>query len=276
MSRQTHYTLHVLSDATGGLARHMITAIVSQFPSVQFQEVYHPFVTSVKRIEEVAKELRPRRQIVLHALVDPECKEAVRKMCARQKVPHFDLTGSLVQFIADHTGTAPADDLSRLHPVDAGYFHRIDAMEFTAQHDDSRRLESIHEADLVLIGLSRVSKSPTSTYLGAQGLKVANVSVSPQTGFPRELGKVGKRKVVALTLQPKALQQIRHRRMEKFDDAARPYMDLRTVIQEVMWAEGEYRKRGYHILDVTGMTIEQAAAAILSLTKVAPPKQQYA
>lgn len=262
-------TLHIVSDATGTLARHLISTVLTQFPGLNLQQVYHTFVEDDEDIQKVVKQLRRTRNLVLFGLVNSDHKTLLSEACDRMNIPSFDLTGSLVQFIADHTSTAPVNELSRLHETDAGYFKRIDAMEFTAQHDDSRRIESIHQADIVIVGLSRVSKSPTATYLGAMGYKVANVSISQQTGFPEELDRV-KGKTVAFTVMPKQLQETRARRFDKFKEEIEAggledlsYYDMRSVVREVVFAEREYRKRGYPILTITGKTVEELAVIVL-------------
>ena len=273
-SSRRQYTLHLVSDQTGSLANHMITAILTQFPQIDFQKVYHTFQDSPQKVRETVKSIGRRRTIVFHALVDAQSKLIVEEACIRLRVPHFDLTGSLVQFIADHTGIQPVNELSRLHAVDAGYFQRIEAMEFTALHDDGRNLGTLHEADIVIVGLSRVSKSPTATYLGAMGYKTANVSVAPETGFPRELGRV-KKKTVAFTVQPRTLHEVRGKRIEEWELGQTSYGNLRDIIREVMEAEAEYRRRNLPILDITGMTIEKIAAWVLKTLKVKRKNLSY-
>ncbi len=254
------WTLHIISDATGNLARHMITPMLTQFPGLDVEKTYHPFCNTLEKVEQTIKEIEPKRAILLHALVDPDAKRLVQLMCIPRRLPQYDLTGGLAGFLAEHFGTLPAEQVSRLHQVDAAYFRRIDAMEFTAMHDDSQALDSIDGADIVIVGLSRLSKSPTSTFLASLGYKVANVSITPQTGFPRQLEGV-KKKTVALTVQPKRLQAHRAARLPEVSDV--PYHDLQAVIREVVWAEEQYRKRKYPVLDITGMTIEQVSARIV-------------
>ena len=262
---KTDWTLHIISDATGNLARHMITPMLTQFPTLNVEKVFHPFCNTLEKVEETIKAIKPSHTIVLHALVNADAKRLVRLMCIPRRLPQYDLTGGLALFLAEHFGTLPAEQISRLHQVDAAYFRRIDAMEFTAIHDDSQALDTIDRADVVIVGLSRVSKSPTSTFLASLGYKVANVSITPETGLPKQLNAV-KKKTIALTVQPKHLQQVRAARLPEVQDT--PYHDLREVIREVVWAEDEYRKRKYPILDITGMTIEQVAARIVEAMKL--------
>jgi [pyruvate, water dikinase]-phosphate phosphotransferase / [pyruvate, water dikinase] kinase len=267
--KKSKYTLHIISDATGTLARHMINAVLTQFPDLYVKQIYHVFKNRKVEIENTIRTFKKRNHIVFFALLDPESKKAIHDACVQQKIPHYDLTGSLVQFICDHTHVQPVNQLTRLHQTDQGYFQRISAMEFTARHDDSRGLDTIKQADLVIVGLSRLSKSPSSIYLGSMGYKVANVSITRETGFPVELDAVRK-KIIAFSVQPKLLHEIRHKRMKDYQQFAAernladlPYYDLRSIIEEVVFAEREYRKRGYPILDVTNMTVEEIAANVL-------------
>lgn len=243
----------------------MIRPILTQFTGVEFERVYHAFQDTHEKVRRTLDRIDHGRTLVLHALVDPDAKRLVRTACVRRRIPHHDLTVRLVQFIADNVGQLPADEVARLHRVDAAYLHRIEAMEFTSEHDDGAGLGTIDQADIVIVGISRVSKTPTSTYLASFGYKVANVSITPETGFPAELREVKKR-VVAFTLQPKALREIRAERISHVKDIA--YHDMRSVIREVADAEAEYRKRGYPVIDITGKTIEQIAATILQKIKV--------
>jgi [pyruvate, water dikinase]-phosphate phosphotransferase / [pyruvate, water dikinase] kinase len=272
-SRPT-YSLHIVSDATGSLASHLINTILTQFPDLDFKKNYHTFQDNPSKVAKTIKTFGKRHHIVLHSLVDPDSKTAIRNACVKLRIPHFDLTGSLVQFLSDHTGVLPANELSRLHEVHSGYFKRVEAMEFTANHDDGMGLETLHEADVVLVGSSRVSKTPTSIYMGTQGYKVANVSITPQTGFPPELSKV-KAKVVALVVQPKALSEFRDQRLKSFGVDTTSYADMKAVIEEVMWSMEQFRKRKYPVVETTGLTVEQIATRVLTLKKIKSRDQTY-
>ena len=265
------YTLHIISDATGTLARSVISAVLTQFPDLQAKQIYHVFTQGREDVERVIQSLGKRNNLVFYALLDPEAKQAINVACVTRKIPHHDLTGALVQFISDHTGVLPVNNLGRLHQADVDYIERLEAMKFTAQHDDSLRLDTLDQADMVIVGLSRLSKSPTAMYMGSLGYKVANVSIAPETGFPAQLDAVRKR-IVAFTIQPKLLRDIRLKRLKGYhvpSPAGGPtdlkYVDQRAVIREVMDAEREYARRGYPILDITSMTIEEITANVLRL-----------
>lgn len=270
VSRRPHasYTLHLIAGATGDLLHRLAAVAATQFSDAEFEFVAHPLQDSLEKLQHTMEHLEGSQPIVLHALPDTTSKRLVRHECVSRRIPHFDVTGPLLNFMADCVGSLPDNDLSRLHQLDAAYQKRIEAMEFALSHDDSLGLGSLKEADIVIVGVSRVSKSPTTLYLSSRGFKVANVSISPQTGFPEELAKIDKRKIVAFTSQPKRLQEIRTERLQRSGAASSEYDDLSSVIREVMAAEAEYQKRGYPVIDVTSLTIEQVAAKIIGLLKL--------
>lgn len=267
------WTLHVISDATGNLGSHMLHSVLTQFPQDRFRLEYHLFANQEAEIRKHLASMDADHHLVFHGVLLPEHKQLVHELCEARGVPNYDLTGGVVDFLSAQTGLKPANDPSKLHPVDQQYFARIRAMEFTAQHDDNRRLESIDQSDIVIVGLSRVSKSPTSTWLGSLGYKVANVAISQETGFPKELAGVQDR-TVAFTTRPRDLWQIRRRRFEGFQEKISeqdleqlPYYDLRSIVSEVSWAEKEYRARKYPIFDISGQTVEEVAARVITTLK---------
>lgn len=267
--------IHILSDATGGLASHMAQSVLTQFPKSHFRLKYHLFVKSEEDVRRHVSGLQGKRHVLLHRLIRPGHKELLRNLCAELGIPEYDVTGGLTEFIAKHTGLKPFLDPNRLHIADEAYFRRIAAMEFTAQHDDNRRMDTLDEADIVIVGLSRVSKSPTSTWLGSMGYKVGNVAIAMETGFPKELDPVRDR-TVAFTTRPRELWNIRRRRFDRFKEKISeqeieqlPYYDLRSIVTEVAWAEKEYRARSYPIIDISGQTVEEVAARVVTLLKPA-------
>lgn len=270
--RRQGKTIHVVTDGTGGLPRHFLTVVLSQFPDNDGEPIYHVFSDRAK-IERLFDTVVTSNAIVFHALAEKKSKDLLSELADRRKIPHFDLTGNAVAFLAQHTGWAAANDFDRVHANDGQYFDRMDAWEFTMQHDDSRRLESISQAEIILVGLSRVSKTPTAAYLGWLGRRVANVSFTPEIGLPQEVHQVKKR-VVALTMQPKRLSEIRARRMDVngFAECIQSntpeirYAGIRDTIREVVAAEAIYRRMRFPIIDVTHTTVEETAAKVMEIT----------
>lgn len=264
------YTMHLIAAATGELLSGLAAVAVSQFPGITFEVISHPLQDDLEKLQTTLTKISGQRPLVLHALADQAAKELVRSSCVVRRIPHFDATGPLFHFLADSVGAVPQNDVSRLHRLDGAYRRRIEAIDFTLEHDDSLGLDTLREADIVIVGVSRVSKSPTALYLGSRGFKVANVSIAPGTNFPPALARISKKRVAAFTTQPKRLHEIRVERAKRMGSAGTDYDDLDRIIAEVMAAETEYRKRGYAVIDVTHLTIEQMAAHILEALKLRP------
>lgn len=262
---KTGYTLHLIAGATGDLVHRLAGVAAGQFPNAALRIVNHPLVDSEERLQAALAAADDPRSIIIHALPSDESKRRIKRWCVPRSIPEFDATGPLVDFLSTCVGQLPENDLTRLHQVDLAYGQRIEAMEFALQHDDGLGLPTLRAAEIVIVGVSRVSKSPTTLYLASRGYKTANVSISPQTGFPAELAKISQKKIVALTTQPKLLQAIRSDRADEMGLEDTSYNDLQAVRREVMDAEAEYRRRGWPIVDVAGSTIERTAAQIVEL-----------
>jgi regulator of PEP synthase PpsR (kinase-PPPase family) len=262
------YTLHLISGSTGDLLFRMTSMATTQFSHIEFDIVPHPLAETPEVLESILQGINGPRAMVIHGLADAGAKQIVRSYCVPRRLPHFDLTGPLFDFLSDSVGQLSDNDLSQLNRMDAAYQRRIEAMEFAMQHDDNLGLATLNKADIVLVGLSRVSKSPTMLYLASRGYKVANVAISPTIGFPPELAKVGKKKIAALTMQPKRLHEIRVERMKAAGAPGTAYDNLKSVIREVLDFEADCQKRGYPMIDATNMTIEHTSAQILRALKL--------
>jgi regulator of PEP synthase PpsR (kinase-PPPase family) len=264
------YEIHVISGSTGDLLYRLASMAATQFSDVNFTIIPHPLADTHEKLRKVLEGITTRQAMVIHGLADVTAKQLVRSYCVQQRLWHFDATGPLFDFIADCVGQLSDNDLSLLHQVDEAYEERIAAMEFAMEHDDSLGLATLKEADIVIVGLSRMSKSPTMYYLSSRGYKVANVSIAPVTGFPPQLNRIRKKKVVALTMQPKRLHEIRVERMKAAGAPGTDYDNLNSVIREVLDCERECERRGYPIIDVTNFTVEQTAAHILKALGLIP------
>ena len=276
------YTLHVVSDSTGGLARHVVETVLTQFPKLRCKQIYHIYQGGWAELRKTLRSIEGENQLVLLALTAPKLKRTFMRACRRMGIPSFDLLDSLLEFLAKTTGSTPLYDASRIHRVDQEYLQRIQALEFTLQHDDSRRVETAADADIIIVGVSRVSKTPTAVLLGSLGYRVANVTIAPELEFPRQIEGVSD-KTIALTISPQRLHETRNRRFSTFKRAIRtaglddlPYCDLRAIRSEVFEAQEEYRRRGLPILDVTDLTIEEVAAKIIQTLKVSTESTTYA
>ena len=260
--------IHVLSDSTGNLARHMLAAFLTQFPQGAFAPRFKSFVQTGADVERAFAEIRATPGAVVHAVVSAELKDGITARCRDLNLPACDLTGPFVEFLARESGIRPDANVRRLHDVDAAYHHRIRALEFTLEHDDGLGLDTLHEADIVLVGVSRTSKTPTSIYLAQQGHRVANVSLAQVVEPPPQLLALPPRRVVALVIDPGQLAEIRTRRQTGWRMATTSYNDPEHVRTEMAWARRLYARQGWPVLDVTDQAIEETAARVLAMVGV--------
>ena len=267
--------LYVLSDSTGNLARHMVTTYLTQFPASTFVTHTRPFLAEPTRLAEAFDVISKHPGIVLHAVVRPTLKADIATRCRQLAVPCYDLTGQAVEFLAGAAGVKPLADEDRLHRVDHVYNRRINAMAFTIEHDDGLGLESLNDADILLAGVSRTGKTPTSMYLALQGFRVANIALAKEAPVPEQLLKLPPGKLVGLVIEPARLIEIRNRRNAGWHMSQTSYNNSSDVAQEIEWSHDLFRKRLHcRVLDVTDQAIEETAARILDLLGLTEPAAQ--
>jgi regulator of PEP synthase PpsR (kinase-PPPase family) len=255
----------VLSDSTGNLARHLLTAVLTQFPARSISVQFENFIRTEARLDLVLQQAVLAKAVICHAMVSAELKIRIKSVCAASRLKCFDLTGGLVSFLEKSTRVSPTGNLQALHCLDDAYRRRIDAMEFTLNHDDGLGLETIHTADVVLVGVSRTSKTPTSILLAQQGYRAANVSLAQGVEPPKELFAVAPSKVVGLTINPDQLALIRARRQAAWKMTQTTYNAPDNVDREIHWSRALFRERGWPVLDVTDQAVEETAAKIIEL-----------
>ncbi|MEC8852337.1 MAG: pyruvate, water dikinase regulatory protein, partial [Pseudomonadota bacterium] len=198
-------------------------------------------------------------------LVDPELRRILQDGCQRINVPCVSILDAVVDTLSAYLGTAIARPRpGGQHELDAAYFDRIEAMNFTIAHDDGQMAQTLHEADIVLLGVSRTSKTPTSLYLANRGYKTANIPIVPSVDLPAELFQLTDPFVIGLTNDPNRLIQIRQNRILMLNQRDNTdYVDLEQVRQEVQNARRLFAKQGWPVIDVTRRSIEETAAAVL-------------
>jgi [pyruvate, water dikinase]-phosphate phosphotransferase / [pyruvate, water dikinase] kinase len=263
--------LYVLSDSTGNLARHMVTSFLTQFPAGSFQVVTRPFIGEPDRIVESLDAVAALPGIVFHAVVSPLLKKQITARCIELEIPCWDLTGSAVEFLARAASLVAKSDPQTLHRVDSAYCGRINALTFALEHDDGLGLDSLNHADLVLAGVSRTGKTPTSMFLAMQGFRVANVSLAIAVAPPKELAALNPKKIVGLVIDPGQLAEIRTRRQTAWRMTQSGYNEPREVAREIAWSRQVFAKLHCTVLDVTDQAIEETAARIVDMLGLPEP-----
>ena len=240
----------------------MLAAFLTQFPTGTFATRVRCFLDLPEKVEAVFGEIAATPGAVMHALVDGGAKALVARRCEALGLPHCDLTGPLVRFLSETSGVEPAPDRRRLHDVGEAYRRRVKAVEFALEHDDGLGLDTLHDADVVLVGVSRTSKTPTCMYLAQQGHKAGNVALAINLEPPAQLALPAS-KVAALVIDAGQLTQIRSRRQAGWHMPDTAYNEADSVEAEVQWSCRLFARKGWAIFDVTNQAIEETAARIV-------------
>ena len=259
--------IHVVSDSTGETAARFAEAVECQFPDEEFEIVRHPRITSVDDVQLAAARARGRRAVLMYTLVDNEFRDAMRTLCRRYRLHYCDLLGHPIDAVARVSGQ-PATMTPAAQPVlDSSYFKRIEAIEFAVRFDDGVGAGGLQDADIVLVGVSRSSKTPLSIYLGYLGYKTANVPIVPGVEPSRELDEIDQRKIVGLTIDAESLARIRGERARGLPGAKRRYADLTEIYEELERAEQIHRRLGCPVIEVSNLAIEGTARRIIRLVE---------
>ena len=268
--------LHLVSDATGETLNAIARATVAQFEHVAINYHRWTLIRTRFQLHRVLEGIETEPGPVLSTVVDKALRNDLETTCARLGVPVVDVLDPVLGVLQETIGATAAARPGRQYVLDADYFRRIDAMHFVVAHDDGQAQAGIVEADVVLVGVSRSSKTPTSLYLANRGVKAANVPLVPNLPDPPGL-EDPQVPIVGLTLDPAVLIEIRRHRLKLIAQGAttgsiRPeesdYIDLETVKAELLWARRLCTKRGWPLIDVTRRSIEETSAAVLQLMEV--------
>ena len=263
--------IHLISDATGDTLSALARAAVSQFDEAQVSYHRWSLIRSRLQLHRVLEGIQVEPGPVLCSLVDDALRHELDDACAKMGVSLLHVLDPLLEMLQAQFGSPVKRKPGRQYVLDADYFRRIDAMHFVISHDDGQANRGINDADVVLVGVSRSSKTPTCFYLANRGIKALNVPLVPDTPFPKEL-EDPPCPVIGLTIDPKSLIEIRRHRLkligsnELFGRAdVSGYADQESVEKELLWARRLCNDRGWPTIDVTRRSIEETAATVLKL-----------
>lgn len=264
MTEAKKLNLYVLSDSVGETAFKLAQAVMAQFPHVETTYIRYPFMHTEKQIDEVVKKASQDGGIVIHTLVTKGLAKQVHQACLIHHVVDFDLLSSLIDEITKTTGEEPTHEAGAIHHLNEKYFDRISAMEFAVLYDDGKNPKGFLEADVVLLGPSRTSKTPLSLFLAGKNLKVANLPLVPQAHIPEELWKVDRKKIIGLTNDVEVLNNIRRERMIAYGlNPDTTYSNVDEIKNELKFAQDLYTKLDCMVINVAHKSIEETAALIL-------------
>jgi regulator of PEP synthase PpsR (kinase-PPPase family) len=261
-----YFHLHMISDSTGETLITVARAVAAQYSNVSPVEHVYPLVRSQKQLDRVLAEIEEAPGIVLFTLLEKDLVERLEAKCQEINIPSLSIIGPVMQLFQAYLGTETSRRIGAQHTLNAEYFKRIDALNYTMMHDDGQHVEGLEEADVVLVGVSRTSKTPTSIYLANRGVRTANVPLVPGIPIPHQLETLKKPLVVSLHATPERLIQVRQNRLLGIGKTGEDdYIDRQSVTEEVAFARKLSAKFDWALLDVTRRSIEETAAAIMKL-----------
>ncbi len=263
----TYFHVHLVSDSTGETLNAMAKAVTARFDGIIPIEHIYALVRSSKQMERVLEEVANAPGVVLHTLVDAELRAQLEEGCRRLDMPQIAALDPLVGALSRYLGAALSTRVGAQHALDHDYFNRISALDFAMAHDDGQgTTEQLEQADVVLTGVSRTSKTPTCIYLAHRGIRAANVPLVPGQEDGERLTTLRRPLVVGLTVSPDRLVQIRRNRLEGLNaDRASSYVDQDAVRDETVKARRAFERRGWPVIDVTRRSVEETAAAVVNL-----------
>ncbi len=263
---QQFFHLHLVSDATGETLTAVAQAVTVQYSQVNAVRHTHPLIRTKRQLDRVVREIEETPGIVLYTLVNKELAEDLEARCQRMNVPCIAPLHAIMQAFEAYLGSPSTPTVGGQHVLDLDYFRRIDALNFTMAHDDGQLPDEIDTADIVLIGISRTSKTPTSIYLANRGYKTTNIPLVPDLPLPERLEDVKKALVVGLIATSEHIEQVRRSRVLTLADRElKDYVDRDTITAEIAFTRRLCAKHRWPVIDVTRRSIEETAASILKL-----------
>lgn len=268
-------SIFVLSDGTGETADQMIKAALVQYVRDGLKVVRYKNVRTEQQVAAIFEEAHTIAAIIVYTVVSDALKQFIQKVSAQSGIQSVDLLGPLMELLGKHLTRDPKSQPGLFHQVNENYFKRIDAIEFTVKHDDGKFADNLANADVVLVGLSRTSKTPLSVYLSYKGWKVANVPVVKDIALPEALFKTDQRKIVGLIIDPDTLAQIRRERLIRMgEDPTGEYANLDHIVGEIEYCKEIFRKnRRWPVFDVTGKALEETATEVEKYVRGSIPEK---
>ena len=266
-----YYWLYVVSDSIGETAEIVARAAISQFPNAPLESKRFPHANDEEKLKEIVTAAAADGAVVLYTLAQARLKKAMRCLAEEAGVTAIDVMTPSVEAIASRFALTPVNEVGNLRKLDEIYFRRVAAMEFAVKYDDGKDPKGFKKADLVLLGVSRTSKTPLSMFLANKNIKVANLPLVPGVPVPKEIYELPREKIIGLTINPMSLNEIRRARLKTMGALiiGEDYADPNRLLEELDYAEKIYRRIGCRVLDVTNKAIEETAGNILELYKEA-------
>jgi len=258
----------IISDGTGETATAISRAVMAQFKDREVFFTRYKNIRTTEQIDAIFEEAALNHDLIIHTIVSGKLREYISDLSRTKHVRTLDLIGPALTAFSNFFNQEPSSTPGLLHAVNDDYYKRVEAMEFTLNHDDGKNLNSLHLADVILVGVSRTSKTPLSVYLSQHGVKVVNIPMIKDQALPEELFEVDQRKIFALTINPDALSGIRKNRLQRLgaEKHQGDYAQESKIVEEIEWANQIFREnKKWPVFNVTDKALEETAADILKL-----------
>ncbi len=258
----------IISDGTGETATAISRAVMAQFKEREVYFTRYKNIRTIEQIDAIFTEAAIHHDLVIHTIVSGKLREYIAELSRTKHVRTLDLIGPALTAFSNYFNQEPMSEPGLLRVVNDDYYKRVEAMEFTLNHDDGRNLTSLHLADVILVGVSRTSKTPLSVYLSQHGIKVVNIPMIKDQPLPKELIEVDQRKIFALTIDPDSLSEIRKNRLQRLgaDKHQGEYAEHNKIVEEIEWANNIFKEnKRWPVFNVTDKALEETAADIMKL-----------
>jgi hypothetical protein len=262
----TYFHVHLVSDSTGETLNAMARAVCARFNNVLPIEHIYALVRSQKQLERALGEIAEAPGVVLHTIVDQSLRAALESGCQKMDMPCIGALDPLVSILSRYLGAPLSTRVGAQYALDTDYFNRMDALSYALGHDDGQGGPDLARADVVLVGVSRTSKTPTCIYLAHRGVRAANIPLVPSAQLPSTLTALNGVPVVGLTVSPDRLIQLRRNRLRALNENRdSSYVDSDSVRAETIAARRIFERHGWPVIDVTRRSVEETAAAVLNI-----------
>ncbi len=261
----TYFHIHLVSDSTGETLNAMARAVCARFTDILPIEHIYALVRSPRQLERALEEISVAPGLVMHTIIDPTLRTALEEGCRRLEMPCIAVLDPVVSTMARYLGARISTRVGAQHALDNEYFERMEALNYAIAHDDGAGTDNLNQADVILTGVSRTSKTPTSIYLAHRGIRAANVPLIPGQGAPAAL-LAAEKPIVALIASPERLISIRRNRLLALNqDSETSYTDQEAVRAEIIAARRLFERHGWPVIDVTRRSVEETAAQIINI-----------
>jgi regulator of PEP synthase PpsR (kinase-PPPase family) len=259
--------LYIISDGTGETAEKLLRAALHQFRGYLVHVIPFPHVTTETQLKSILEQAKKKEAMVVSTLVSGDIRTKLEEMAAQLRIRHTDVIGSLLAQLSIYLRAQPQGLPNQMHQVNDEYFRRIEAVEFTVRGDDGKNPRMLNEADIILLGVSRTSKTPLSVFLAHKGYKVCNIPIVLHQKLPPSLFEIDERRIFSLTIDAEVLQQIRKQRLKTMRVQSKSsYSSMGYILEELEWADDLYRANPtWPVIDVTQKAVEETAAVVLNI-----------